>query len=504
MSLVLLHDLLDRRAHLSPDTPAITSGGHTWSYAQLRDRTVACAQWLRRQGVARGDRVLTLAAGHPQVAVVSYAVSRIGAIHSIISDQTRPFHLEHILGDCAPRLVLAAEDAATTAASLAADGSMGVAVRELDEVPAVPADDEAALTAGVSVDPVALIYTSGSTSMPKAVVSNHRQMLFAARAIQRRLGYRGHDSVFCCLPLSFDYGLYQLYLSTLAGARLVLGGGNDAGPALLNRLRDENITVLPAVPTLAATLARLLGRTGTTVQSLRLVTNTGAALGVATSDRLRKHVAGLGVVPMFGLTECKRVSIEEPNADLVRPGSVGRPLPDTEAFVVDRDGRRLPAGETGELVVRGPHVMCGYWRAQELTARRFRRDEVGQPLLHTGDLCRLDGEGNIYFVGREDDVYKQNGFRVSSIEVEAAAMDVPGVHLAAVLPPADGRGARLFVTGPVTRDALVAELGERLEQAKLPGEFHVVDAIPLTVAGKVDKRALSGVRDTVPVGGGAP
>jgi len=500
VSLVHLHDLLDRRANLSPDHPALTSGGHTWSYAQLRDRTVACAQWLRQQGVGRGDRVLTLAGGHPQVAVVSYAVSRIGAIHSIISDQTRPFHLAHILGDCAPRLVLATTDAATAAAALAAERATGV--RELDEIPAAPADNEAALVPGISMDPVALIYTSGSTSMPKAVVSNHRQMLFAAEAIQHRLGYRSRDSVFCCLPLSFDYGLYQLYLSTLAGARLVLSSGEDAGPALLSRLRDENITVLPAVPTLAATLARLLGRTGATLESLRLVTNTGAALGPATSAQLRTHLAGLGVVPMFGLTECKRVSIEEPNGDLVRPGSVGRPLPDTEAFVVDPDGRRLPAGETGELVVRGPHVMCGYWRAPELTARRFRRDEAGQPMLHTGDLCRLDGEGRIYFVGREDDVYKQNGFRVSSIEVEAAAMDVPGVHLAAVLPPTDGRGARLFVTGPVKRDALVAELGARLEQAKLPREFHVVDAIPLTVAGKIDKRALGGARDAVPVGRG--
>jgi acyl-CoA synthetase (AMP-forming)/AMP-acid ligase II len=206
---------------------------------------------------------------------------------------------------------------------------------------------------------------------------------------------------------------------------------------------------------------------------------------------------------MFGLTECKRVSIEEPNADLIRPGSVGRPLPDTEAFVVDPDGRRLPAGESGELVVRGPHVMCGYWRAPELTARRFRRDEAGQPVLHTGDLCRLDAEGRIYFLGREDDVYKQNGFRVSTIEVEAAALDIPGVHLAAVLPPADGRAARLFVTGPISAGTLIAELGARLEPAKLPGEFHVIDAIPLTVAGKVDKRALHGARDAAPVGGGA-
>src|SRR5262249_26583146 len=148
----------------------------------------------------------------------------------------------------------------------------------------------------------------------------------------------------------------------------------DAGPALAGRLCEHAVTVLPCVPSLAATLVRLIERSGAAPGRLRLVTNTGAALPRACADRLRAAIPGLEVVPMFGLTECKRVSVMEPNGDLLRPGSVGRPLPDTEAYVVDDAGHRLPAGEAGELVVRGPHVMAGYWRAPELTAARFRRD----------------------------------------------------------------------------------------------------------------------------------
>lgn len=490
MTSVLLHDLLDHRAEQAPDAPALTSGAGTWSYLRLRSLTVACAGWLRGLGVGRGDRVLTLATGEPQAVLASYAVSRLGAIHCIVSDQTRPFHLAHILADYAPRLVLATAEAATIAQRLIDDRLPGTAVRCLDELPC-EATDEPLPRLGLSIDPVAFIYTSGSTAMPKAVVCNHRQMLFAAQAIQDRLGYRRDDSVFCCLPLSFDYGLYQTYLSCLAGARLVLGSAADAGPALLGRLRDERITVLPAVPSLAVTLTRLLDRTGATLGRLRMVTNTGASLSPTTCAQLRAQVSGLAVVAMFGLTECKRVSIEVPNADLVRPGSVGLPLADTDAYIVDADGRRLPAGEVGELVVRGPHVMCGYWRAPHLTARRFRRDQLGQPLLYTGDRCRLDSAGRIYFVGRDDDIYKQSGFRVSTIEVEAAAMDVPGVHLAAVLPPNGSRGARLFVTGAITRERLVTELAARLDRSKLPAEFHVVESIPLTFAGKIDKRTLA-------------
>ncbi|MEU4745384.1 class I adenylate-forming enzyme family protein, partial [Actinosynnema sp. NPDC023658] len=130
-----------------------------------------------------------------------------------------------------------------------------------------------------------------------------------------------------------------------------------------------------------------------------------------------------------------------------RPGSCGLPLPGTEAYAADEDGHRLPAGEVGELVVRGPNVMAGYWRAPELTARRFRRDAFGQPVLHTGDRCRFDEDGHLHFVGRDDDIYKQRGIRVSSLEVEAAALDVPGVELAALLPPDDSTGARLALAG---------------------------------------------------------
>lgn len=495
----LLHELLDHRAACTPDAPAITAAGHTWTYRQLRELTVGAAGWLRRCGVSRGDRVLTLATADPMAVVASYAVSRIGAVHAIVSDATRPFHLAHILTDCDPRLVLAVPAAVDAAQRMVQDRP----VYCLDELISTRPYTSAGQP-GLSVDPVALIYTSGSTAMPKAVVSNHRQVLFAASAIQRRLGYRGDDSVFCCLPLCFDYGLYQAFLCCLAGARLVLAGAEDAGPALVGRLREQRATVLPAVPSLAAALARLLGRSTQRSDTLRMITNTGAALSPATCVRLREQLDGLAVVPMFGLTECKRVSIEAPNADLVRPGSVGRALPDTEVWVVDPDGRRLPAGEVGELVVRGPHVMCGYWRAPRLTRQRFRRDRFGQPLLYTGDSCRLDAAGNIYFVGREDDLYKQGGYRVSATEVEAAAADVPGVLLAAVLPPAGGSAARLYVTGALTRQELVDGLAARLEPARMPGELHVVAAIPLTVNGKIDKRVLgeaAAPAETAPAGG---
>lgn len=471
MNPTLLHDLLDQRAADTPDAPALTRDGQTWSYRELAAWSVTATHWLRDRGIGRGDRVLLRGHNEARLVPLLFAASRLGAIFVLVSDQVKPYHLDHIVADCAPRLVLCGDEP----------------IQPPDPAPVADSGEPPCL----SIDPICLIYTSGSTALPKAVVSTHRQLLFAVQAIQSRLGYRAADAVFCCLPLSFDYGLYQVFLCVLGGSRLVLGDDADAGPALLGRLTAHNITVLPLVPSLAATFCRLVQRGAGAPPRLRMVTNTGADLSPARCAALHALIPDLAVVAMFGLTECKRVSIAEPNLYRTRPGSVGRPLPDTEVSIVDAEGRPVPPGEPGELVVRGPHVMAGYWNAPELTARRYRRDAVGQPVLHTGDRCRLDADGYLYFVGRSDDIFKQRGFRVSTTEIEAAALDVPGVDQAAALPPDAEHGSRLAVCGAITRAQLIEGLLDRLEEQKLPDEFRVVTNLPLGINGKIDKRSLA-------------
>lgn len=493
----LLHDLLDNRAETTPDAIGLTRWDlRSWSYAELANWSRKTARWLGRLGVDRGDRVVVIGRNDAGIVPLIFGISRLGAIFVLLNYQTPERHLRHILTDSAPVLVVASGAAADLAARVA-----DVDVRHLDDLPGSSgpggpsggSPDGHTLTAGpcLSIDPVSLIYTSGSTALPKAVVSTHRQVIFATEAIQSRLRYRGDDAVFCCLPLSFDYGLYQIFLTCAAGSRLVLGDDSDAGPPLPGRLIADGISVLPLVPSIAAAFCRLVKRGGAPSPRLRLITNTGAELAAATCAQLRSAVPGVAVVAMFGLTECKRISIAEPDLDLTRPGSVGRPLPDTEIAVIGDDGQRLASGEVGELTVRGPHVMAGYWRAPELTTMRFRPDALGQPVLHTGDLCRIDEDGYLYFVGRYDDIYKQRGFRVSATEIEAAAMDIPGVEIAAALPPSDQHGSRLLVTGDLTERHLVSELRVRLEPEKLPEECRVIPVMPLSVNGKIDKRALA-------------
>ncbi|MDG4800365.1 AMP-binding protein [Micromonospora sp. WMMD980] len=491
MNATLLHDLLDATAAARPDASAVDDGTTCRTYHQVRDASVRLAGRLRADGVRRGDRVLVALPADAALPALLYAVARAGAVFVVVRTPAPDVALAHVLDDAEPTLVLTDDAALGDLARARHVPVRGAA--ELARAAANGADGDPPAGAGpLAVDPVCLIYTSGSTGMPKAVVSTHAQVTFAVRAIQSELRYRPDDVVHDVLPTSFDYGLYQIFLSTVAGARLRLGDPAETGGRLLVSLVESGATVLPCVPSLAINLLRLLGRPGAPRPPLRLVTNTGAAMPPEVLAGLRRLLPDLIVQLMFGLTECKRAAIMPPDEDLRRPGACGRALPGTEIFTVDADGRRQPAGVTGELVVRGPHVMAGYWRRPELTAERFRRAHGLFPQLHTGDHGLVDPDGYVHFTGRRDDVYKEKGTRVSATEVEAAAYRVDGVDAAGVLPPVDGHdGATLFVVAALAPGDVLSRLRGQLEEMKVPARCVVLPALPLTGNGKVDRRALA-------------
>lgn len=502
----LLHELLDGPAP-DPDAPAVTCADTTLSRRHLAEAARRLAGFLHERGLRRGDRLVVTSDAGPVLVPLLFGASRIGVVFSVLHDQVRGDVLRHILDDCTPSLVVAATEATREEArrkgvpALAPDVPAAHAGPDARTGPAPgtgeraarPAEPEVPLPAPpLPVDPVCLIYTSGTTAMPKAVVSTHQQMMFAVHAISERLRYRADDVVYCPLPLSFDYGLYQVFLSALARCHIRLGSAAESGPSLLANLVRSRATVLPSVPPVSSALLRLLRRRGGPRPPLRLLTNTGAALPADVPRGLREMLPGLRVQLMFGLTECKRLTIADPDEDLVRPGSCGPPLPGTEVFVVDEEGGRLPAGEVGEITVRGPNVMAGYWRRPELTAARFPRRDGLFPELRTGDYGWVDEEGRLYFVGRRDDIYKQQGFRVSAIEVEAAARRLPGVETAAVLPP-DGRRpeAVLVITGDAEPASVPARLREHLEDYKIPPVCRSVESLPTNANGKTAKAALA-------------
>jgi amino acid adenylation domain-containing protein len=497
-----VHDLLDAAAARAPDAPAVQDTSGTWTYAELAAHSRRLANWLMTQGVVAGDRVLTQQPNSARAVALAYAASRAGAVLVPVNPQLSRFQFGSVAADADPAVAVTGAAARpeirarTTARAVTLDEAWGEAAGGWDgRLPGRrPGPDDLAI----------LFYTSGTTAAPKGVMCEHRQILFAAGAIWRRLGYGPGDAVFCRSPFSFDYGLYQAFLSALGGSTLLLPpDGRDT--ALLHLIREWGATVVPLVPSLAAMLVALADRgdagdTGDT--GVRLFTNTGAALAPGTLARLRSLFPRAQVCLMFGITECKRVSILEPDGDLLRPGSVGTPLDGTRVDVVDPAGRGLPPGETGEFAVSGPHLTAGYWRAPELTADRFRADPVtGRRTLYTGDFGHLDADGHLYFQGRRDEIFKRNGVRTSTVEIEAAAMDIPGVRAAAFRPPDEQGNFTLIAVSSLAAGQLLRELRQRLEPAKVPGACHIVPWLPLTPNGKVDRARLA---ELVPADAGSP
>lgn len=485
-----LHEIIDRCAATAPHRLAIVSDERTMTYAELALEVRRAAAWLHDNGVRRHDRVMIVLPNRTEIVTTMFAASRLGAAFVILNEGVKPYHLRHVVADAEPAVILASDEGPSDVRAAAGDTPVLTLARYAAEVPACAPLDEP--FPGITADVVSLIYTSGSTAKPKGVVSTHRNVRFAAEAIGARLRIEAADVVGVFLPLSFDYGLYQVHLALQAGATLAVGRSGHVGPGLVRKLCAWQVTVLPLMPNIASTLLRLLKRDpAQTRPPLRSVTNTGAELAPRVVDELRAALPGCRVFVMFGLTECKRVSILDP-ADFERKrGSVGTPLDDTECFVVDDEGQPVATGAIGELVVRGPHVMSGYWRAPELTAKRFRRFGAGLEMaLFTGDRCSLDEDGFLYFHGREDDIYKVAGFRISALEVEDVASGVSGVREAAVVPPRNGEDPVLFVTGDNEPATIVAELRERLEDYKVPPRIIRVARMPVNANGKVDKQAL--------------
>lgn len=468
---MLVHSFLDEAEAQSPDSPAVRDGAGRWTYRELARYSRAAEYWLQERGVQHGDRVVVQWETTCELVALMFGASRRGAVFVPLNPGMKQYHLDSVIANAQPRLVLTGADAA--------DAWDGIEQAAREGFQAEP-------TAVDPADVAVLVYTSGSTAEPKGVIEPHAQITFATMALTSVLGYRDDDVVFCRFPVSWDYGLYKVLMTVHARAEIVLAGA-ESDLRILDLIRRTGTTIVPIVPSLAAMIATLAEReTGAGVENrVRMFTNTGAALPQPTIDKLRKAFGGVRVVRQFGQTECKRIAIMPPELDEHRPDSVGRPLPGTRVLILDEDGAQVPVGQAGEIVAVGPHVMPGYWNAPELSAKTFRPDpETGELRLHTGDYGSLDEDGYLYFQGRRDDMFKRKGIRMSTLEIEAAAVDIPGVRTAAVVPPAGTRDLAIFVEADLPPHTVLRELARRLEPQKVPSLCRVVEQIPLTAHGK--------------------
>ncbi len=475
--------------------------GHNCSWAEFADRVTRASAWLRQQGVGAGDRVLLVNENCLGLLVLILALSEVDAISVVVNARLSAIELERIQQHCEPRLALYLVEGSAAAAhwaTLAVQAGAAEAVLDGSRLgvfaartPGAPLQ-ESALPVQQRV--CVMIYTTGTTGDPKGVMLTHRNLLYVAALTSVLRGMQPEDRVYCVLPVSHIFGLAAVFLGALhRGASLVLADRFD--PALVFRaLQERRITGLLGVPTMFARLldhARTAGITPDSLPRLRYAYAGGAPLD-PTIKAQTEALFGIPLLNGYGMTESGPTICQVRFDERLPHCGVGRPLPGLEIRLRDAAGSEVAPGEVGELHVRGPGVMRGYYRNPAATAAAIDADGF----LNTGDLARRDPDGQVHIVGRSKELIIHSGFNVYPPEVEAAIARHPEVMFCAVIGrPVEGNEevvACVQTTAGSTLDEprLQDFIRAQLAPYKRPSRILFMN-LPTAPSGKVLKHRLA-------------
>lgn len=529
---VLVHQLIEYMAQRKAGHAALVHKDRTVSYDELWQHVTAAAAGLGSIGLGRQERAGIYLDKRIETVVALFGAAAAGGVFVPINPLLRPHQVAHILRDCNVRILVTSParlETLTTEIDNCPDlravvlvggtitsrtitsrttTSRTITSRRAD-VEILPWEALEKSEQGASWrcplidnDMAAILYTSGSTGQPRGVVLSHRNLVVGAASVSHYLQNSSEDRILAVLPLSFDAGLSQLTTGFCVGATVALMDyllPRD----VLRTCGQERITGITAVPPLWIKLAAEEWDTETGAR-LRYFASTGGHMPRPTLDRLRNIFPNARPYLMYGLTEAFRSTYLDPAEVDRRPDSIGKAIPNAQVLVVDENGWECDPGEPGELVHRGALVSLGYWNVPEATARRFR-PAPGQPTgitvpeiaVWSGDLVRKDDEGYLYFIGRNDDMIKTSGYRVSPTEVEeviyrsglvseACAVGVPHPDL--------GQAIVVFAVAPAGQgldaNGILEACRRTLPLYMVPSDIHARDSLPRNQNGKIDRRRL--------------
>ncbi len=475
--------------------PALVTKAETLTYAALEAAVGALAASLARLVPQPGARVATWLPKTVEACLMPLAAARAGLVHVPVNPMLKRAQVAHILQDSGASLLLTS----ASRAGLLEEGDVPASCAIWLEDAAMIARNASESFGPSDADPnalAAILYTSGSTGRPKGVMLSHGNLSLGAVSVAHYLTLTPADRTLALLPLSFDYGQNQL-LSTWRAGGSVRPLDFLTAPEVWRTITSAAITTLAAVPPL---WFQLVEADRPPASGVRRVTNSGGALTPALIARLRTAFPNADIYPMYGLTEAFRSTYLPPALVASHPTSMGQAVPFAEVLAVGADGSEAKPGEPGELVHAGPLVAKGYWRDPVRTAERFRSApswaKSGGIAVWSGDTVTRDGSGLFYFAGRDDQMIKSSGHRISPTEVEESALR-SGVIAEAVahgIPdPALGQAIRLVVRGADDEAAALANhLKRELPSFMQPRLIEWRTELPRNANGKLDRAAIAG------------
>ncbi len=519
---IVVPDLLRTAALSHPDRTAVIDGSSELTYSELEARSNSLARLFLSLGVEHGDRVGLFLDKSAAAVIGIYGALKAGAAYVPIDSHSPPARAAYIARDCDVRILLTASKQAPawpTVVEVApalehiviADGDDGRDVdrRAVRGVNVVGADDLAAHdpedpgTILLDQDLAYILYTSGSTGEPKGVTLTHRNALAFVRWAADEFDVGPTDRLSSHAPFHFDLSVFDLFAAAWGAAAVVLVPPRASlFPIETGRfIRDRGITVWYSVPSVLTALATRGGLVAGDLPSLRRILFAGEVFPTRHLRALMDQLPHVRFANLYGPTEtnvCTWYEVPRLADDVEDPVPIGRPIVNDEVYVVADDGRRARQGQVGELYVRGATVMRGYWADPQRTARSLIQDpfsaDFPDPVYRTGDLVREDPDGNLRYLGRRDSQVKSRGYRIELGEIETALNAHPDVDECAVIALPDEmitNTIKAFVVTTAEEGELLRFCAERIPKYMLPHEFEILDTLPKTSTGKIDRQSLA-------------
>ena len=481
-----------------PEQPAIVQGDRTWTFSELGQCAEAFAGHVAALGLRQRDRILFYLENRLEMAAALLGAWAYGTVPVLVHATAPATHVEHAAELTQSRLIVI-----DSKSQLLPDFN-GVVLNI--ETSSWRSSSSAPTSHIISADPASIVFTSGSTGLPKGVTQSHYNLLLGCETVATYLGYRSNDKIVCPIPWTFDYGFGQLLSTLCRGLMHILPEApNPFG--LCAAIKDHRPTVLPGIPSWFAYLLRGVSPFyETDISSIRIVTNTGGTVPSAILNDLLQAFSNSKIFLNYGMTETYRSTYLDPALVREYPNSIGNPMPGVDVVIVREDGTLADPGEIGELVHRGNCICLGYWGNPEQTAQAIRPDPVwsqagfnNQRALFTGDLGHKDEAGFIYFKARKDHMIKSMGVRVSPGEIEdllhhsglvrnVAVIGLPhemaGEWVVAAIEPIDDRPVEDIMR------ALKVHARTCMSPHMRPQDYIFFDVLPKTHSGKNDYQAI--------------